>query len=86
VSDNRIFSKDACTVCGRLGDPHAEWCAAVRTRLIREERVPAPCGTNAGYQRHLRRGEPTCADCRATHSARMKAYYRRTRARRSHVA
>lgn len=25
-TDNRIFSKDACNVCGRLGEPHAEWC------------------------------------------------------------
>ena len=27
MKDNRIFSKDACPTCGRLGDPHAEWCA-----------------------------------------------------------
>ena len=33
MTDNRIFSKDACTVCGRLGDPHAEWCYEMRTAL-----------------------------------------------------
>ncbi|MFJ4754644.1 WhiB family transcriptional regulator [Streptomyces sp. NPDC088763] len=38
---------------------------------------PAPCGTRAAYQRHLRRGEPVDAACRAanTHEA---GRYRRT--------
>lgn len=27
------------------------------------------CGTNAGYFRHRRAGEETCADCRAAHVA-----------------
>lgn len=27
------------------------------------------CGTNRAYNRHTRRGEPTCAACRAAHTA-----------------
>jgi hypothetical protein len=38
MADNRILSKDACPVCGRLGDPHADWCAGVTARLERESR------------------------------------------------
>lgn len=31
---------------------------------------PEPaCGTNRGYARHLRLGEPTCHPCRAAHAA-----------------
>jgi hypothetical protein len=45
VSDNRIFSKDACTVCGRLGDPHAEWCDTTRSWLVQldPELITRPC-------------------------------------------
>ena len=42
MSDNRIFSKDACTVCGRLGDPHAEWCSEMTVLLKREHDIAAP--------------------------------------------
>lgn len=28
------------------------------------ERKVAQCGTRAGYNRHLKQGEPTCADCK----------------------
>ena len=34
------------------------------------------CGTLAGYRRHGRLKEPTCADCRAANSARKKEYYK----------
>lgn len=27
-------------------------------------RPVAQCGTRAGYNRHLKNGEPTCADCK----------------------
>ena len=33
------------------------------------------CGTLAGYKRHGRLKEPTCADCRAANNARQKEYY-----------
>ena len=32
------------------------------------------CGTNSGYRRHLRRGEPTDEACRAAHNATGRAY------------
>ncbi|MFJ8633051.1 WhiB family transcriptional regulator [Streptomyces sp. NPDC093568] len=38
---------------------------------------PAPCGTRAAYQRHLRRGEPVDEACRAA-NAREAGRYRRT--------
>ncbi|MEU9733962.1 WhiB family transcriptional regulator [Streptomyces sp. NPDC048002] len=38
---------------------------------------PAPCGTRAAYQRHLRRGEPVDDACRAA-NARDAGRYRRT--------
>lgn len=34
------------------------------------------CGTNSGYERHLKQGEPTCQPCREAH-ATWKAQYRR---------
>ncbi|MEV2222688.1 hypothetical protein AB0E01_22750 [Nocardia vinacea] len=33
-------------------------------------------GTNAGYQRHRRRSEKSCADCLKGHSAAVSARYR----------
>ncbi|WP_107469372.1 WhiB family transcriptional regulator [Streptomyces sp. Tue6028] len=38
---------------------------------------PAPCGTRAAYQRHVRRGEPADEACRAA-NARDARLYRRT--------
>jgi hypothetical protein len=37
------------------------------------------CGTYAGYQTHQRRGEPTCAECRAANAAYIRRYRRRRR-------
>lgn len=31
--------------------------------------MPEVCGTNRAYNRHTSRGEPTCAPCRAAHTA-----------------
>lgn len=33
---------------------------------------PAECGTNDGYQRHMRRGERGCEPCRLAHNARQQ--------------
>lgn len=40
----------------------------------------APCGTQAGYQQHLLRGEPTCAACRRVNADRVQRI-RETRGR-----
>lgn len=37
-------------------------------------RKPAPCGTPAAYQRHLRDGDPIDDDCRAAHAERASRY------------
>lgn len=41
------------------------WREAKRRQRAGETRTPAPCGTEAGYRRHLRNeGKPvTCAPC-----------------------
>ncbi|MFC8490681.1 hypothetical protein ACFUJU_07725 [Streptomyces sp. NPDC057235] len=35
-------------------------------------RLLSPCGTEAAYIRHIRRKEPSCAECRAAHSAHQR--------------
>ena len=37
-------------------------------------RKVAECGTRAGYNRHLKQGEPTCPDCKAAQTAGVIAY------------
>ena len=35
------------------------------------------CGTDAGYQQHVRDAEPPCDPCRAAHAETMRRYRRR---------
>ncbi|MFJ2005665.1 WhiB family transcriptional regulator [Streptomyces chartreusis] len=56
----------------RPGEPAVPRAPAVSPRPL-----PAPCGTRAAYQRHLRRGEPVDEACRAA-NAREAGRYRRT--------
>lgn len=65
VAEHRRKADRMCGACRR-------WVEADRRiRAFREGRCPRPeptyerCGTNAGAQRHYRRGERPCADCRA---------------------
>jgi hypothetical protein len=38
-------------------------------------RTPAaPCGTDGGYQRHVKEGSETCDDCRDAHRRAMAAF------------
>jgi hypothetical protein len=37
-------------------------------------RLPAKCGTTGGYQRHRRRGEKSCEDCKLAWSAYGREY------------
>jgi len=49
-------------------------CVASRWLVEDDELVVKPeCGTCAGYQRHLRDGEPTCVECRAANASRLRA-------------
>ena len=43
---------------------------AILTRKI------AQCGTRAGYNRHLKSGEPTCEDCKAAQTAAVLRWKR----------
>lgn len=54
----------------RGGMTPAERDVEARRRRIsgRQKAVVAVCGTDGGYHRHRRLGEPTCEDCRAAHS------------------
>ncbi|MXM67026.1 hypothetical protein GR925_27255 [Streptomyces sp. HUCO-GS316] len=51
----------------------------------RPRREPAPCGTRAAYQRHLRRREPVDDACRAA-NALSAGHYRRTGSTRRQAA
>lgn len=39
-------------------------------------RKVAQCGTRAGYARHLKQGEPTCADCKRAQTEAVIRYKR----------
>ena len=43
--------------------------------IIFTMRKEIACGTFAGYRRHGRRNEESCADCRAANAARQSEYY-----------
>ena len=55
-------------------------CALDRIAEPAAPREPAQCGTDSGYRRHLRNGEPICDECRAAHSAALRAYRAMARA------
>jgi hypothetical protein len=68
-----------CAACGE-DHPHAAhgWCTPCYQRWVRHgrptdgpppPRQPQPCGTDAGYQRHVKYGEPIDDACRAARNA-----------------
>lgn len=59
--------------------PLAERITSPEDRVV-EPPARAPCGTQAGYQQHLLRGEPTCPDCRRVNADRVR-HIRETRGR-----
>ena len=67
-----------CAAAG-ADDPYGCWGgrspkqrAAVRAPLPRRWAAPQPCGTEAAYRRHNRRGEAPCAACRAAHTETVR--------------
>lgn len=46
----------------------------IKRRRPSEIRKVAECGTRAGYNKHLRLGEPTCVDCRQAHTNAVKSF------------
>lgn len=55
--------------------------ATYRELGMRGRPLVAECGTDAGYSRHLKRGEATCASCRAAHARRVADVAARRRRR-----
>lgn len=52
--------------------------AGVRQSAPRSSnRKVAECGTRAGYNRHLKMGEPTCAECKAAQTESVIMYKRK---------
>jgi len=53
----------------QIAAAHDVTIRTVRHHLTwREPRQLSPCGTNAAYARHLRRGQQPCPDCCAAHA------------------
>lgn len=61
-------------------DYQRKWRAAHGARTGQPGPPPTqPCGTNAAYKRHQRKGEPPCDACRAAWSAYQRELYARRR-------
>jgi hypothetical protein len=57
-----------CFNFAMLNDVEGVWGATTKKQRD-EARKMRKCGTRAGYVRHQRAGEPTCADCKAANAA-----------------
>ena len=56
-------------------------CLSCESQANRKVAAPsnrkvAQCGTRAGYNRHLKMGEPTCTDCKAAQTESVKKHQR----------
>lgn len=59
-----------------LDNPHADRqhvCDCGARTVADRRRRPVTCGTEHGYRRHLRAGEPACTPCRQAHAAHQRA-------------
>jgi hypothetical protein len=78
IARYRKMGMDRLTAAGLARvDLGLEDCLCCHPSLPSEKRVRpiAQCGTRAGYQRHLDRGEATCDPCKAAHAAAMRDYW-----------
>ena len=73
----------------RRGEPTCEKCKASRNHAnalrragLPVPRIPAPsrveCGTNSGYQRHMREGTLACDPCLEAHAEAERNWCRKT--------
>lgn len=69
MSDCFCTEKYQCLACEKKAN---EGAPAPR----QANRKKAQCGTRAGYSRHLKIGEPTCAECKAAQSLAVINYKR----------
>ncbi len=69
-----------CRRCGvsfeKVGNGRPAFCPECRERP-KVDRQKSPCGTRTAYNRHLREGTPTCADCREANRLHSIEYQRR---------
>jgi hypothetical protein len=57
-----------CDECGSESMDLGRWCRDCFARAHYRVRPAVGCGTPSGYQRHRRRGERPCAECRHAHT------------------
>lgn len=76
MSDCFCFRKYVCLACEKKANGPV---SVVRSA----NRPEAACGTRAGYNRHLKMGEPTCAECKAAQLAGVQEWKRRKQERES---
>lgn len=69
MADCFCFRKYVCLACERKANGEA----VVRI----SNRPQASCGTRAGYNRHLKMKEETCADCKAAQLEAVQEWKRR---------
>lgn len=77
MSDCFCFRKYVCLACEKKANGPVK---AVRTT---PNRTVAACGTRAGYNRHLKQGEPTCQPCKTAQLAGVQEWKRRKLERES---
>lgn len=58
MADCFCFRNYICLACERQAN------GPVRVIRTTPNRAVAACGTRAGYNRHLKQGEPTCQPCK----------------------
>ena len=76
MADCFCFRKYVCLNCEKK--------ANAPIRIARSSnRSVAACGTRAGYNRHLKQGEPTCAECKAAQLEAVQEWKRRKLERES---
>lgn len=77
MSDCFCFRNYQCLACERNEGKVQPTARSQANRKV------AQCGTRAGYARHLKQGEPTCAECKAAQSLAVIAYKRAKEGRES---
>lgn len=77
MSDCFCFRKYVCLTCEKKANSPV---IAVRTST---NRAVAACGTRAGYNRHLKQGEPTCQPCKTAQLEGVQEWKRKKLERRS---
>ena len=77
MSQCLCFRNYQCLACEAGERRAARSESPSRTRSVPgTARKVAQCGTRAGYNRHIKQGEPTCTACKAAQTEGVKKYQR----------